>query len=107
MADFFLEKYADLGITTSEAMFIIQLMKHKWDRNAPYPGLVGIAKRMGMTPTAARSHGRSLERKGYLVRQMRVGQTNLFNLQPLFRALEIQLDLAESEAANRAKRRDN
>jgi hypothetical protein len=43
---------------------------------------------MGISPTATRAHARSLEKKGYLVRQMRVGTTNKFDLTPLFNSLE-------------------
>ena len=90
IADAFLENYAALDppITSSEAMLIIHLMQHKWDEKAPYPGFETLGKRMGMTATAVRNHARSLEKKGYLRRQLRVSQTNKFHLSGLFSKLE-------------------
>jgi DNA-binding GntR family transcriptional regulator len=90
VADFFLDSYAKLDppLTNAEAMLIIHLIRHKWDAAPPFPGFATLAKRMGISPTAARAHARSLENKGYLVRQMRVGTTNKFDLSKLFTALE-------------------
>jgi hypothetical protein len=90
VADFFLDSYAKLSppLTNAEAMLVIHLIRHKWDAAPPFPGFTTLAKRMGISPTAARAHARSLEKKGYLVRQMRVGTTNKFDLTKLFAALE-------------------
>lgn len=90
VSDFYLEHYAKLdpGMTNAEAMLVIHLIRHKWDAEMPFPGFTSLAARMGISPTAARAHARSLEKKGYLVRQMRVGTTNKFDLRPLFAALE-------------------
>lgn len=90
VADAFLANYASLEppITSLEAMLIIQLIQHKWDKNAPFPGFETLAKRMGVTPTAVRNHARSLEKKGYLRRELRISQTNRFHLDGLFSKLE-------------------
>jgi hypothetical protein len=90
VSDFFLDSYANLEppLTNAEAMLVIHLIRHKWDAAPPFPGFTTLAKRMGISPTAARAHARSLERKGYLVRLMRVGTTNRFELGKLFTALE-------------------
>ena len=90
ISDIFLKHYAEMDppITTPEAMVIIQLMVNKWDASPPYPGFKGIAKRMGMTDTAVRTHVRRLEKKEYLKRIPRPGNTNEFVLEPLFSALE-------------------
>lgn len=90
VADFFLDHYARLDppITNAEAMLVIHLIRHKWDDAPPFPGFTTLAKRMGISTTAARAHARSLEGKGYLIRQMRVGTTNKFDLTKLFTALE-------------------
>lgn len=87
---FFLENYSALPnpLTHAEALLVIQLMRHKFDREAPYPGFARLAKRMGVTSTAVRGYARSLERKGYLRREMRTSLTNKFHLEPLFDALE-------------------
>jgi Helix-turn-helix domain len=90
VADFFLDSYAKLDprLTNAEAMLVIHLIRHKWDEAPPFPGFTTLAKRMGISPTAARAHARSLENKGYLLRHMRVGTTNKFDLGKLFTALE-------------------
>ena len=90
IADFFLDSYAKLDppLTNAEAMLVIHLIRHKWDSAPPFPGFTTLARRMGISATAARAHARSLEKKGYLVREMRVGTTNRFDLKKLFTALE-------------------
>src|SRR5690349_4527785 len=90
VVDFFLDNYHRLtpALKYSEAMFTIHVMRHKWDRKAPHPGFKLVAKRMGISPEATRLIARSLEKKGYLVRRMRVGQTNRFAFEKLFEALE-------------------
>ena len=90
ISDFFLDNYHRLSppIKYQEAMLIIHLMRHKWDAAAPHPGFPTLAKRMGISPQAARLHARSLETNGYLSREMRVGETNRFHLNKLFAALE-------------------
>lgn len=90
VSDFFLDFYARLDppLTNAEAILVIHLMRHKWDDAPPFPGFTTLSRRMGISATAARAHARSLERKGYLIRTMRVGTTNKFELGKLFRALE-------------------
>ncbi len=98
----FLEHYASLSppITTPEAIFIIHLMSFKWDEKMPWPAFKTLAKRMGVSTTAVRNHARSLDvGKKYLVRHPRVGQPNLFDLKPLFVALE------KAQAAAEARKR--
>lgn len=87
----FLENYAKMSppLTTPEAMLIIHLMSYKWDDAMPWPAFKTLAKRMGISATAVRNHARKLEKgKKYIVRHKRVGQPNLFDLTPLFNALE-------------------
>jgi len=75
-------------------------MVYKWDEQAPFPGYKALADRMGVSEVYARKLGRSLNAKGHIRRQPRVGQTNLFDLQPLFDRL------ATHAAAERIKKRD-
>jgi hypothetical protein len=57
---------------------------------------------MGITPTAVRNHARSLEkRRKLLERQMRVGRPNVFNLTPLFTALEKMIVEDDKKKAKR------
>lgn len=90
-ANAFMENYAALEITNSEAMFLMQLMYHKRSKKMPYPKFAVIAKRMGITPTAARNHARSLQAKGFIKRVFRSGSTNQFDLKPLFDAIEQEM----------------
>jgi DNA-binding MarR family transcriptional regulator len=86
----FFEHYAQLKpfcLTTGEAMFVLHLMQFKWDSEAPFPGYKRIAAQMGISHKMARAHAKSLETKGLLIREMRVSQTNRFDLTPFFDAL--------------------
>jgi DNA-binding MarR family transcriptional regulator len=90
ISTFFLENYHRLkpfDLTYGEAMFVIHLMQHKWDENAPFPAYKTIAKRMHVSAKSARRWAASLEHKGYLKREMRVGATNRFHLKKLMEAL--------------------
>lgn len=89
----FLDNYSKLSppITPAEAIFIIHLIRYKWTADAPYPGFKSIAEQMGISVQMARHHARNLEQKKYLSREMRVGATNRFHLEPLFAALERRL----------------
>jgi DNA-binding transcriptional MocR family regulator len=62
-------------------------MEFKWDSNDPYPSYKVLAQRMGVSDKLVRRHAQSLEIKGYLRRKQRIGDTNLFDLTPLFDAL--------------------
>jgi hypothetical protein len=99
----FLEHYSSLNppITTGEAMFVIHVMSYKWGADAPYPGYKTIAKLMGVSDKMARRHAQSLEQKHYLVRQLRRANTNKFDFQQLFAALEKKVQ----EAAPRRRRK--
>jgi hypothetical protein len=86
----FFDLYAQLkpySLTVGEAMFVLHLMQFKWDDEAPFPGYKRIATQMGISHKMARTHAKSLETKGLLKREIRVSQTNRFDLTPLFDAL--------------------
>lgn len=109
VSDYFLDNYHRLSppIRTSEAMLIIQLMRHKWDSDAPYPGFKSLAKKMGISVQAARLHARTLEKHGYLRREMKVGETNRFHLAPLFNALEVHMRQHAPERTRQRERDDS
>lgn len=91
VSNFFLENYHRLkpyDLTYGEAMFVIHLMQHKWDVAAPFPAYKTIAERMHVSVKSARRYAASLERKAYLQRIVRVGQTNRFKLDGLMAALD-------------------
>lgn len=75
-------------ISNLELLLIIHLIRFKWDSAPPFPGFTTVARKMGVTATSVRNHARSLHKKGYLVRIKRPGSSNLFDLTPLFHALE-------------------
>ncbi len=103
VSTFFLENYHQLkpyDLTHGEAMFIIHLMQHKWTAAAPFPGYKTIAKRMCVSDKTARRLAASLEQKGYLDREARVGETNLFHLTKLIAAL-VKLKKEKKPAAQR------
>ena len=62
-------------------------MEFKWDSNAPFPSYKTLATWMGVSDKMTWRHAQNLEQKGYLRRSVRVGQTNRFNLTPLFDTL--------------------
>lgn len=86
----FLKYFSSLtpALTPSEALFVLELMVYKWGSKAPFPGYKSLASHMGVSETYARKIARSLEKKGYLKREIRVGTTNRFDLQPLFDQLD-------------------
>jgi hypothetical protein len=75
------------SLTPIQILFVAELMYHKWDERNPFPSYQTIADRMGRSVQYTRDVARSLERKGYLRRIVRVGQPNEFDLQPLFDAI--------------------
>ena len=96
----FLERAASLSrfrLNPAETLFVIMLMAHKWDEQAPFPGYKRLAKWMGKTESYARKLARDLEAKGYLKRIERSGYTNKFDLAALFDAI-----VAETDAKTKA-----
>lgn len=90
ISTFFLENYHRLkpyDLTHGEAMFIVHLMQHKWGSDSPFPAYKTIAQRMHVSTKSARRSAASLEGKGYLKREFRVGMTNRFDLKGLMDAL--------------------
>ena len=85
-------RFAEKVLTPAETLFVIQLMSWKWDASAPFPGYGAIAERMGLSVAYTRKIARSLEGKNLLRRQVRRGQTKLFDLTPLCRRLVAQVD---------------
>jgi helix-turn-helix protein len=105
----FLQHYARLKpypLTSGEALFVLHLMEFKWDEDAPFPGYKTLAVRMGISDKMARRHAQSLETKGYLRRVIRTGQTNQFDLTPLFDLLQKvhAEDVARKGRARRLRR---
>ena len=86
----FLRNYSKLkpnSLTHTEALFVLHLMEFKWDRNAPFPSYNTLADRMGISTKMARRYAHNLEEKGLIRRVIRIGNTNRFDLAPLFEKL--------------------
>lgn len=95
------------ALNSGKALFVINLMAFKWDEEAPSPGYKTLAARMGISDKMAHRHAQSLEIKGYLSRQIRTGQTNRFDLTPLFDALQRAHAEERRGRRRRAPRRDD
>jgi len=83
----FLSHYTELSLSSSEAMFILQLMTFKWDASAPYPTYATIAQRMGVSEKMVRRYAKSVEDKGLLKRRFQRRSANRFDLSRLFEAV--------------------
>jgi len=106
VSTFFLENYHRLkpfDLTYGEAMFVIHLMQHKWNEKAPFPAYKTIAKRMHVSAKSTRRWAASLEQKGYLKREMRIGATNRFHLKGLLDAL---VSLKQAQPPKATKKED-
>lgn len=77
------------GLTSTEAMLIIQLIDHKWDDRAPYPTLRTLASRMGLSVRGVRNALQSLSELGYVRRELSMtGGPTRYHLDGLNKALE-------------------
>ena len=85
----FIQKYALLKppLTSSEAMFVLQLMTFKFGEESPFPSYRTIARCMKVSDKMVRRYAQQLEAKGYLKRVRREFTTNKFDLSGLFFAL--------------------
>jgi hypothetical protein len=99
-----LDEFRPHRVGIAEAMFIICLMAHKWDERAPFPGYKKIARWLGKSESYVRKLARTLETKGFLKRIDRIGDTNAFDLTPLFTKLAAKLRGNELAAARSDKK---
>lgn len=100
----FLQLYSLLKphpLTTSEAVFVLQVMTYKWTADAPFPSYAKLATRMGVTDKAVRRIAQAIERKGLMRRIPRQGGTNKFDLNPLFDALLNAQDIYKANGSHR------
>ena len=98
----FLRHYSRLkpySLTHGEALFVLHVMEHKWDEAAPFPSYVTLARRMGVSTKMVRRYAKALDGKGYLNRVVRTGDTNRFDLRPLFDKL---LKVVETTSSSRS-----
>ena len=96
VSDYFLGNYHRLrphenarGLSSAEAMLVIQLMSFKRDGRAPFPSHKTLATRMGISERMVRQHVRALVELGYLQCERKTaGGVNRYHLEPLFTARE-------------------
>ncbi len=72
-----------LGLTPVQAMIVIQLMYHKWDRAMPRPAVGTLAVRLGVTETTIRSNLDALVRRRLLRKHLQPGRPSYYDLTPL------------------------
>lgn len=84
----FLRHYAELGISSTEAMLLIHIMARKWDARLPFPSVKKLASEMGLSVSQVRSRLSTLEKKGFLKRVFRKGRSNQYDPSALIKRLE-------------------
>ncbi len=89
----FLEAYPRLQLTTSEALLVLFLVAFKGPREHADTSLAALSHSLGVDARTVRSWASRLEGRGLLRRILRRQghgreQTNLWDLTPLFHALE-------------------
>ena len=91
------------GLTSSEAMVVIQILDFKWSEAAPFPTLKTIATRMGISQRQVRSIVKQLEELEYLERvQVSDWSSNRFYFEGLYAALEKLMDEDNAKEAEEA-----
>jgi len=104
----FLKYAAELkpySLGPAEVSFVLNLMYFKWDERAPFPSYATLAGRMGISVQYARDIARKLARKGFLIRTIRRGLPNQFDLQPLFDALAKHVEAEMAAGRNKKKQK--
>ncbi len=109
VSSYFLANYSRLrphggaaGLTSTEAMLVIQLIDYKWDAAAPFPSLSTLGERMGLSTRHVRETMKRLEGLGYVKRVPRAfGGSNAIELSGLFTALE-KLQAQDAERVDAA-----
>jgi len=95
----FLRHYAELGISSTEAMLVIHIMARKWDARLPFPAVKTLANEMGLSASQVRARLSKLEKRGVIVRITRKGRSNRYDPTPLIKKLEAAI----SEYARRVE----
>ena len=89
-----LSRQRELGLASLELVVLMHLISSWWEaNNAPYPSSQTIAKRMAVSARTVQRHLKSLETKGFLVKQPSALANNgtsmvtRYNLTPLAQKL--------------------
>lgn len=88
------------GLSSTEAMVLIQILDFKWDSKMPFPTISTLATRMGLAPRTVRAAIARVEALGYVERVLAPnGGPNRYKFDGLFKALEAMYD-QDLEAAD-------
>lgn len=75
---------AQLGLSNGELVTLLNILDFWWDaKNAPFPGAKALAKRMDTDPRTVQRHLKSLQDKGYAIRQRGTDEKRRFHLDGL------------------------
>lgn len=97
----FLRLYSQLGLSPTEAMFILHLMDSKWDTNHPTVKTKILAERMSVSVPQLKRYIRSLEQKGMKTQYVAAKRWHVFDLSAIFSRIE------QAALRERASRRRN
>jgi predicted transcriptional regulator len=94
VSSYFLANYHRLGpegsggLTSTQAMLIIQVLDHQWREQAPHPSIETLAQRLGLSTRAVRQALAHLTNLGLLARARGPRGRNRFIFKGLYGALE-------------------
>jgi predicted transcriptional regulator len=84
---------ADLGLKGEEAVVLLHLLAYYWEVNSKiYPSSNTIGKSLGKTNSTVRRKIQILEKKGFVKRIYRVGQSNFYEITPTINKLKSHVD---------------
>ncbi len=93
-----LQTFAELELTPAEALLVIHIAAHQWDKKAPFPSMQRLARLMGVSARYIRKMVLRLEELKLVSRQARSGTSNLFDLSGLVRLLDERAEEQEGVA---------
>lgn len=109
LPNLFLRHYTQLGLSTSQAMFVLQLMAMTWDLGSPPATLSQVAMRMGMTRRGVQLISAELHARGLVTIFDQYDTTgrqteNAFDLSSLFARLATFAPVAVPHGQQRERR---
>lgn len=79
---------SQLKLSNAELVTLLNILDHWWKpEEAPYPGASALAKRMDTDPRTVHRHLKSLQEKGYAVRERQGSDKRRFKLDGLVEKL--------------------
>jgi hypothetical protein len=104
----FLRLYADIGLSPTEAMFVLHLMDHRQDTDQPMFKAELLAARMQISVPQLKRYIRNLEQKGIRTQYIHAKYSHVFDLTGLFKRIEEALRARRKlreQKSGKAKRR--